>query len=123
IRPEFEKLEREYQELLACELRLSGLLLGYRADEPQLYQRQADNAQVIEQTGFALKQLEDTWRDQRDSLNQDLSAAKGDLGRIESELLQIENQYQAFPDADVDPAKADLEQVGGWRDHLLNLEA
>ena len=123
IRPEFDKLEREYQDLLANELRLGGLLLGYRADEPRLYQRQEETAAVIEQTGFQLRQLEERWKEQRDTLNQDLSAAKGDIGRIGDELDQIESQYQAFLDADIDQAKADLEQIGAWRDDLSNLEA
>ena len=123
IRPEFDKLEREYQDLLACETRLGGLLLGYRADEPRLYQRQEETAAIIEQTGFRLGQLEERWKDQRDMLNQDLSAAKGDIGRIGDELDQIENQYQAFLDADIDQAKADLEQLGAWRDDLGNLQA
>ncbi|GAB3388452.1 ATP-binding protein [Azotobacter armeniacus] len=123
IRPEFDKLEREYQELLACERRLGGLLQGYRTEEPRLYQREEETSVVIEQTGFQLKQLEERWKDQRDALNQDLSAARGDIGRIEDELDQIENQYQAFLDADIEQAKADLEQVGAWRDDLDNLQA
>lgn len=123
IRPEFDKLEREYQDLLASELRLGGLLLGYKADEPRLYQRQEETAAVIEQTGFRLGQLEERWKEQRDTLNQDLSAAKGDVGRIEDELVQIEQQYQTSLDADIEQAKADLEQVGAWRDDLANLDA
>ncbi|MCQ4310678.1 ATP-binding protein [Pseudomonas stutzeri] len=123
IRPEFDKLEREYQDLLASEHRLSGLLLGYRADDSRLFQRQEETASVIEQTGRQLKQLEEQWKDQRDTLNQEFSAAKGDVSRIEEELDQIEEQYQVFLDADMDQAKADLEQVGVWRDDLNNLQA
>ncbi|WP_349616134.1 ATP-binding protein [Azotobacter salinestris] len=123
IRPEFDKLEREYQELLACERRLGGLLQGYRTEEPRLYQRQEENAATIEQSGFQLKQLEERWKDQRDALNLDLSAARGDIARSEDELDRIESQYQAFLDADIEQAKADLEQVGAWRDDLDNLQA
>lgn len=123
IRPEFHKLEREHQDLLANESRLGSLLLGYKADEPRLYQRQEETGAVIEQTGFRLGQLEERWKEQRDGLNQDLSAAKGDIGRITDELDQIESQYQAYLDADIDQAKADLEQVGAWQDDLSNLQA
>ena len=123
IRPEFDRLEREYQDLLTCEQRLSGLLLGYRADEPVIYGRVEQNNLLIEQTSGQLAQLEERWRDQRDGLNLELSAAKGELARIDSELEQIESQYQSFLDADIDQARADLEQVAGWRDDLLNLEA
>jgi len=123
IRPEFDKLEREYQHLLACEQRLGGLLQGYRTDEPLLFAQQEQAKEVIEQTGLQLKQLEDRWQDQRDTLNQDLSAVRGDIGRIEDELEQIEQQYQAFADGDIEQAKADLQHVGAWRDDLSNLQA
>src|SRR5690606_18504317 len=116
IRPEFDKLERDYQDLITSEARLSGLLLGLRADEPILYAQQEENSLLIEQSQLQLGQLEERWREQRDSLNQDLSAARGDVLHIESELEQIESQYQAFLDVDIDQAKADLEQVAGWRD-------
>lgn len=123
IRPEFDKLEREYQELLVRERRLGGLLQGYRTEEPRLYQRQEENATTIERTGFQLRQLEERWKDRRDALSLDLSAAKGDIARIEDELDQIESQYQTFLDADIEQAKADLEQVGAWHDDLSNLQA
>lgn len=123
IRPQFDQLEQEYQQLLAGEQRLGGLLLGYRADEPQLYRRQEETATLIEQSGFALRQLEERWKDQRDQLNQDLSAARGDSGRAEDELGEIERQYQAFLDADIDQAKADLECLGAWCDELADLQA
>lgn len=123
IRPEFEQLEREYQQLLAGEARLGGLLHGYRTDESRLYQRQEENAALIEQSGFALAQLEERWKTQRDDLNQDLSAARGDSARIDAELEQIEQQYQGYLDADIDQARADLEQLGAWQDELGNLQA
>jgi hypothetical protein len=123
IRPQFDRLEQEYQQLLAGEQRLGGLLQGYRADEPKLYQRQEQIGAVIEQSTFQLRQLEERWKDQRDELNQQLSAARGDASRAEDELTLIESQYQAFLDADIDQAKADLEQLGAWRDELGDLQA
>lgn len=123
IRPEFHKLEREHQDLQAHEARLAGLLLGYRADEPRLFQRQEENAAAIEQSGFQLKQLEARWTEQRDGLNQELSAARGDLARIDGELEQIEQQYQGYLDADIEQLKADLDQLGAWQDEQANLQA
>ena len=123
IRPEFDRLEQEYQHLLGSEQRLGGLLQGYRADEPLLFQRQEQTAALIEQSTFHLRQLEERWKAQRDELNQELSAARGDSSRAEDELAEIERQYQAFLDADIDQAKADLEQLGAWRDELGDLQA
>jgi len=123
IRPEFERLEREYQDLLGGELRLAGLLLGYQADESRLFQRQEETTTLIEQSRFQLNQLEERWKDRRDTLNQELSAARGDIGRIEDELEQIESHYQGYLDADIEQARADLEQVGAWHDEQANLDA
>ncbi|MFC0709292.1 ATP-binding protein [Azorhizophilus paspali] len=123
IRPEFERLEREYQDLLGGELRLAGLLLGYKVDEPRLFQSQEETEASIERSGFQLRQLEESWKERRDALNQELSAARGDIGRIDDELEQIERQYQGYLDADIEQAKADLEQVGAWRDEMANLDA
>lgn len=123
IRPQFERLEREYQDLLGGELRLAGLLQGYRADESRLFQREEETAALIEQSRFQLNRLEERWKDRRDALNQQLSAARGDVGRIEDELERIENDYQGYLDADIEQAKADLEQIGAWRDEQLNLDA
>lgn len=123
IRPEFDKLTQQYQELLSCELRLAALREGFKADEPLQWQQLEQSKQVIEQTGFTLKQLEEQWKRQRDELNQQLSAANGDVSRIEDELDAIEVQYQKFLDTDVEQAKADLEQLENWRDDLDNLLA
>ncbi|NEX22737.1 ATP-binding protein [Thiorhodococcus mannitoliphagus] len=121
MRPEFELLEREYQDLLACEQRLGSLQLGYRIDEPRLQLQVEENETTIEQIGLALAQLEERWKQQRDDLNQALSVSKGDSDRDTAELDQIEQQYQGFLDAEIEQARADLEQLGAWREDLDNL--
>ncbi len=123
LRPDFEKLEREYQDLLDCERRLGGLLRGYRIDEPRLQQTRDESSAAIEQAGFALKQLEDDWNKRRDALNQDRSAARGEVSRAEDELKQIEQQYQVFLDKDIEQARADLDKIAVWRDTLDDLRA
>ncbi|MBB3103990.1 ATP-binding protein [Azomonas macrocytogenes] len=123
IRPKFDKLQHDDQDLRACELRLSGLLHSYQVDESLQWKRQEDSSVLIEQTGFELKQLDECWKQQRDELNQELSAAKGDNKRIEAELDRIENQYQAFLDSGIEQAKIDLELIPAWRDDLDNLQA
>ncbi len=123
MRPEFEQLEREYQNLLACEQRLSGLQLGYRIDEPRQQQLIEEGDAAIAQMNLALNQLEDCWKQQRDDLNQERSASKSEITRDEGELEQIEQQYQDFLQADIEQARADLEAVGAWREDLENLRA
>ncbi|MBK5967925.1 MULTISPECIES: ATP-binding protein [Thiorhodovibrio] len=121
MRPEFEQLEREYQDLLACERRLSGLRLGYRSDEPRQQRLIEEADAAIAQMESALNQLEERWTQQRDDLNQQRSASKGEITRDEGELEQIEQQYQSFLEADIEQARIDLEAVGTWREDLENL--
>ncbi|RCU49564.1 ATP-binding protein [Corallincola holothuriorum] len=123
IRPEFERLEQQYNELLSCELRLAGLKRGYQADESLQLTRQSDAKAEIELLGNEHKQLESGWKDQRDTLNQQLSVVKGELESFDSELQNIEDQYQSYQDKDIEQARANLERMTAWRDDLANLEA
>ncbi len=121
IRPEFEKLEQEFNQLLSSEQRLSGLKRGYTKDESAEVERLEFNQQRSKDLGHQLRQLDDEWKEIRDELNQELSAAKGDVAKIEYELDAIEDQHASFLDADIEQAKADLEQLPSWRGDLENL--
>ncbi len=121
IRPEFDKLADEFEQLQGTEVRLASLHKGYRHDESLEVQRQ-DQAQLDSKaTNLALKQLDEEWKDSRDELNLELSAAKGDINKFEDELDAIENQYQSFMDADIDAAKAALATLPQWRQDLQTL--
>ncbi|WP_298772533.1 ATP-binding protein [uncultured Shewanella sp.] len=115
IRPEFNKLEQEFDQLLSVELRLSGLSQGYVQDECAEIERQEANQALSKQHNHALQQLDKQWKFQRDELNLDLSAAKGDVAKCEDELESIENQYDAFLETDIEQAKANLEQLSTWQ--------
>ncbi|GGY95668.1 ATP-binding protein [Shewanella fodinae] len=121
IRPEFDKLDLEYNELQAAELRLASLSQGYRHDEVLESQRQEQQQTLSQECNFRLKTLDEQWKEQRDELNQELSAAKGDANKLEDELDSIENQQNAYLDADIEQAKAHLEQLPLWRADLENL--
>ncbi|WP_087505659.1 ATP-binding protein [Neiella marina] len=123
IQPEFERLEMQFNELLSCESRLSGLRRGYQADETlQLEQLEQLKSQV-ELLGLELKQLEERWHSERDEINQSLSQAKTELESYSSELDAIEDQYAAYQAKDIEQARADLEKLPVWRDDLSNIEA
>lgn len=121
IRPEFEKLEQEFNQLLSAELRLSSLKRGYSKDETTEVDRQEHNQDLSKALNGELRQLDDEWKEQRDELSLDLSAAKGDVAKCEYELDAIEDQHGAFLDADIEQAKLDLEQLPNWRGSLENL--
>ncbi|MBD7977473.1 ATP-binding protein [Serpens gallinarum] len=121
LRPEFARLERDFQELHTCEARLSGLLLAFRTDEPLLFAHQETLKHELEQIGFQLKLLEDSWKDRRDELSLALSQVQARIESDETQLNHIEEQYQQYLDSDIDQAKADLEKLDGWKLELDNL--
>ncbi|BFL85703.1 hypothetical protein LFREDSHE_41530 [Shewanella baltica] len=121
IRPEFEKLEQEFNQLLSAELRLSSLSRGYRNDETLEADRQDIQQTLSKELNLKLRLLDDEWKEQRDELNLDLSAAKGDVAKCEYELDAIEDQHSAFLDANIEQAKADLEMLPNWRTDVENL--
>lgn len=121
IRPEFEKLEQEFNQLLSAELRLASLKRGYSKDETNEVERQEHNQDLSKALNGELRQLDDEWKELRDELSLDLSAAKGDVAKCEYELDAIEDQHGAFLDADIEQAKLDLEQLPNWRGSLENL--
>lgn len=121
IRPEFDKLEQEFNQLLSAEQRLASLKRGYGKDETAEIERQEQHQQRSKTLGNQLRQLDDEWKEVRDELNLDLSAAKGDVAKIEYELDAIEDQHTSFLDADIEQAKLDLDQLPSWRGSLDNL--
>ncbi|MGP3790981.1 ATP-binding protein [Pseudomonas sp. B392_1p] len=121
LRPEFARLERDFQELLTCEARLSGLLQAFRTDEPQLFARQETLKSELEQLAFELKRLEDDWKEQRDALSLELSQVQARVKSDEEQLNHIDDLYQQYLDSDIDQAKADLEKLDGWKLELDNL--
>ncbi|RLV59569.1 ATP-binding protein [Parashewanella curva] len=121
LRPEYQKLEQEFNKLQSVELRLGSLSRGYKNDESLEIQRKEAAETDAKETGLKLKMLEEQWRLQRDELNQELSAAKGDLHKCEQDLTEIEQQYDAYMDADIEQAKLDLGQLPSWKTDLDNL--
>ena len=121
IRPEFEKLEQEFNQLLSAELRLSSLSRGYRHDETLEADRQDANQTLAKELNLKLKMLDEEWKDIRDELHEEISSAKGDSQKFEHELDVIEEQHGAFLDADIDQAKADLDSLPSWRQDVENL--
>ena len=121
IRPEFEKLEQEFNQLLSAEQRLASLKRGYSKDETAEVERQEHHQDQSKAINAELRKLDEEWKEMRDELNLDLSAAKGDVAKCEYELDAIEDQHGAFLDADIEQAKLDLEQLPNWRGSLENL--
>ena len=95
---------------------------GYRNDETLEADRQDIQQTLSKELNLKLRLLDDEWKEQRDELNLDLSAAKGDVAKCEYELDAIEDQHSAFLDANIEQAKADLEMLPNWRTDVENLK-
>jgi hypothetical protein len=122
IRPEFERLEQNYNELSSSESRLAGLKAGFLADQALQLTALDSAKQQLEELRSQHKQLEENWKGERDDLNLSLSREKSELEACESALNDIEAQYQSYQDKDIEQARADLEKLPAWRDDLANLE-
>ena len=121
LRPEYAKLEQEFNQLLSVEHRLGSLSRGYKNDEELEIQRKELAENQAKEDSLQLKMLEEDWKQTRDELNQELSAAKGDNSKYEQELDLIEEQHGNFLDADIEQAKIDLTLIPNWQTDLDNL--
>ncbi|MBM7073790.1 ATP-binding protein [Shewanella sp. 202IG2-18] len=121
LRPEYAKLEQEFNQLLSVEHRLGSLSRGYKNDEELEIQRKELAENQAKEDSLQLKMLEEDWKQTRDELNQELSAAKGDNSKYEQELDLIEDQHGNFLDADIEQAKIDLTLIPNWQTDLDNL--
>ena len=121
MRPDFEKLESENQQLLLCEKQLIGLEASFQHDRSIQWQQQEENRKTLSELQEKQQSLNKEWDCQRDELNNELSATRADIRSIEKELDQIEEQYNRYLEKNIDQMKQQLEQLPGWKDELENL--
>ncbi len=118
IRPEFSKLEQAHLEYNDNNQKLAQLKQQYALDLSKVAQVIAENDALLEEVVLTLKQSESIWTEQRDKLNQTLSAAKADAGKLESELDAVEQQFDDWQDKDIDTLSQNLETLPRWKNEL-----
>lgn len=121
MRPDFDKLESENQQLFSCEKQIIGLNDGYQRDRSIQWQHQEQNKDVLLELKEKEQFLDKNWDSQRDELKNELSATKADIRSTEKELDQIEEQYSRYLDKNIDQMKQQLEQLPSWKDELDSL--
>ena len=121
IRPEYEKLDQEFNQLQSTEFRLSSLSRGYRNDETLEVQRQQTHQNLSEELTLSLKQLDEVWKEQREELKCEQSSIKGDVDKFNDELDVIEDQHTGFLNTNIEQAKADLNALPDWKSDVTNL--
>ena len=123
IRPEFAKLERADHELSQAESRLSQLKQQFDMDLSKLDAGILRAQGQLDDTLLSLKKQEHDWSSARDALNQHLSAAKADSLKIEKDLEQVEKEFDAWQDQDVETLQANLQVLPQWQSELTTASA
>jgi hypothetical protein len=118
IRPEFSKLEQADHQLHQSELRLAELAQQFELDTSALSASLVKLQGQLDDNQLQGKQRDSQWTEVRDSLNQTLSAAKADADKLESDLNQIENEYDDWQSQDIDTLQHNLQQLPAWESEL-----
>ena len=118
IRPEFARLEQADHQLLQSESRLSDLKQQFSLDMSTLSATLLRLQSTLDETQLASKSLEVEWASDRDNLNQSLSAAKADADKLESDLEQIENEFEDWQAQDIETLQKNLQQMPQWESEL-----
>ena len=118
IRPEFAKLERADHELTQSELRLAELKLQFDFDLSKLAASIIKYQGQFEDTLAQIKQQESDWASKRDGLNQQLSSAKADSLKLESDLEQVEKEFDDWQSQNIETLQANLQLLPQWISEL-----
>ncbi|WP_040522432.1 ATP-binding protein, partial [Aliiglaciecola lipolytica] len=118
IRPEFAKLEQAEHQLNQTEHRLSQLQHQFELDTSALAASVVQNESQLDEIQLTSKKLDADWTQQRDELNQSLSVAKADTEKFESDLEQIENEYDDWQSQDIETLQSNLQQLPQWESEL-----
>ncbi|UPW19283.1 ATP-binding protein [Agarivorans sp. TSD2052] len=116
IRPKFVKLEQINQQLLSSEAQLLQLDKSLQSDEQELFSQTEHHQRQLNQLKEALNELEQQWTKQRDLLNQTVSRADADVSSFDKQLNQIEDDYLAWQDKQIEDALSAVEQLPQWRE-------
>ena len=123
IRPEFVRLEQANFQYQQNNQRLAQLKQQYSLDLSKMAQQIAENEALLEETLLTIRQLDSNWNETRDQLNQSLSVGKADQAKLESELDQVEQDFDNWQDKDIETIKDNLEQLPRWKNELESSEA
>ncbi|NVK25924.1 MAG: ATP-binding protein, partial [Gammaproteobacteria bacterium] len=123
IRPEFNKLEQAHHEFNENNQRLAQLKQQYNLDLSKVAQQLAENQALLEEVVLNIKLYENEWNEQRETLNQTLSSAKADVSKYESDLDNIEAEFDKWQDQDIETLKDNIEQLPRWKNELENAES
>ncbi|WJG08558.1 ATP-binding protein [Aliiglaciecola sp. LCG003] len=118
IRPEFARLEQADYQLAQTESRLSTIKQQFSLDTSALSANILKLQGQVDETHLGSKKLENDWTANRDELNRTLSSAKADAEKLESDLEQIEQEFDDWQSQDIETLQKNLQQMPQWESEL-----
>lgn len=123
IRPEFVRLEQANIQYQQNNQRLAQLKQQFSLDLSKVAQHIVENQTQLEETIVNIKQLDSHWSSVREQITEKLSEGKADQKKLESELDQVEQDFDDWQDKDVENLKDKLELLPRWKNELDSAEA
>lgn len=115
IRPEFAKLEQADHQLSQSEQRLNSLKRQFSSDTSLLSAKIISLQTELDETQLLSKKLESEWTDQRDELNRKYSEAKADSLTLESDLEQIETEFDEWQSQEIEKLQESVQKLPQWQ--------
>ncbi|NDW20844.1 ATP-binding protein [Alteromonas hispanica] len=114
IRPEFSRLEQAYMALSNAEQQLATLKHTFELDKTHLSARVETTKNELDENSFQRKQVDSEWHDNRDHLNQVISAARADVEKFTIELENVESEFDKWQEEDIEQLKEDVGNLPQW---------
>lgn len=118
LQQEFEFIQRLGLKLDDTEAQLAALHPLLINDEQIQKQKRADAEQLLHQRRGELVQLEDSFNQQRNALNDRLSETQSDLKAVQAWLDHVQNQYDCYERKEIRLLQTHMEELPQWREAL-----
>lgn len=115
IRPEFAKLEQANHQLDQSEQRLELLKRQFAQDTSLLSAKTISLQTQLEELQLVSKKLESDWTDERDELSRKHSEAKADSQKLETDLEQIEREFEDWQTQDIEKLQRSVQTLPQWQ--------
>ncbi|MDG1733633.1 MAG: ATP-binding protein [Thalassotalea sp.] len=121
LMPTYKKLQNVDAKLEQTETRLSQLKQQISIDLSFLSEAiiKAENDHGVYKQQFS--DLTTNFEQSRDSLNREVSAAKGDVQNAEQHLDKIEEDFNHWQDQDIETHQANIDNIPSWQSQLQSL--
>lgn len=114
IRPEFAKLEQADHQLTQSEQRLVTLQDQFNQDISVLSAKILANQGGLDEQHLLSKKLDSDWTNERDDLSRVLSEAKADSQKLETDLEQIESEFDDWQSQDIEKLQKSVQKLPQW---------